>query len=219
MRTLFKLLGSLVLLAVLATPAGADGMRPLNGGRGSIMLAPTPPLLRFHGQTTEHDHQFIRRHIARGQARQFIIVNPGPVPPLTGTIVPPFTVGHTVHHRFAFGRFPMDHRRGHFHRFHQGFPVGPFILLETPAQTEMFGDVGEGAGNSVAEASSTEAPAQSAAAAAKPMWRSGQSVLTGTLEEPRVIVVNPSRDSRNVRIFAPSTELMRAPQIVEVPAQ
>jgi len=83
----------------------------------------------------------------------------------------------------------------------------------------MFGDVGEGAGNSVAEASSTEAPAQSAAAAAKPMWRSGQSVLTGTLEEPRVIVVNPSRDSRNVRIFAPSTELMRAPQIVEVPAQ
>jgi hypothetical protein len=233
MRTLFELFGSLLLLACLVAPAEADGMRPLNGGRGSFMFSPASPILRFHGPLIGHGRPSNPHRIVQGPGlkRQFIIVNPGPVPPLTGTIVPPFSVGgvhmHIVglddrlfirKHRSAIGMFPGDHRRD---RFHGGFPAEPFFLLETtlPDETKMFGDGGEDAGASLVEATSPDAPIQGVAGPAEPTWRSGRSVLTGTLEEPQVIVVNPAGESRNVRIFTPSTDPAHAPQIVEVPAQ
>ena len=223
MRALFGLFGSLLLLACLVGPAEADGMRPTNGGRGSSMFAATPPPLRFQVPMIGHGRPFIPDRIVRGQAltRHFIIMNPGPVPPLTGTIVPPFSVGDAVHdrrfmreHRFAFVVFPGHHHLDRFHRFQGAFTTAPFSMLETelPDQVEILGDADE-AGTSVAEANLPDAPARPA----EPTWRSGQPVLTGTLEEPRVIVVNPARESQNVRIFTPSTG--PAPQIVEVPAQ
>lgn len=243
MRTLFGWFGLLLLLACLAAPAEADGMRPLNGGRSSSMFAPARPLLRFHGPMIGHDRPFIPRRVVRRQAltRQFTIVNPGPVPPLTGTIVPPFSVGGTVHtnivglgnrlvirkHRFASGTFPGHDKRDRFHRFHRGFPVVPFFLfgeMDFPDQIEMPGGTGEEAGTSVVEATPPSAPAQSVARSAGPTWRSGRSVLTGTLEKPQIIFVSPVHESRTVRIFAPSNEQQGkagapAPQMVEIPAQ
>jgi hypothetical protein len=221
MRTLFGLFGSLLLLTCLAMPAEADGMRPLNGSRSPFMFAPTPSHLRFSGPMIGHDHPF------RGQAftRPFTMVNPGPVPPFAGTIVPPFSVGGTVHPNIAM--FPGHDQRDRFHRFHRGFPAEPFFLpgeTDFPDQVEMPGDTGEEARTPDVEATSPSAPDQSVAGPAAPTWRSGRSVLTGTLEEPHIILVGPARESREVRIFTPSSEQQGksgapAPQIVEVPAQ
>lgn len=243
MRTLFGWFGLLLLLSCLAAPAEADGMRPLNGGRSPFMFAPARPLLRFHGPMIGHSRPFIPRGVVRRQAltHQFTIVNPGPVPPLTGTIVPPLSVGGTVHtnivglgnrlvirkHRFAFGTFPGHDKRDRFHRFHGGFPAETFFLLgemDFPDQVEMLGDTGEEARTSDVVATPPSAPVQSVARSAGPTWRSGRSVLTGTLEQPQIIFVSPARESRKVRIFVPSSEqqgkaVAPAPQVVEVPAQ
>lgn len=216
-------------------------MRPLNGGHSPFMFAPARPLLRFPGPRVGHDRPIISRRVIRGQAlaHQFTIVNPGPVPPLTGAIVPPFSVGGTVHtnivglgnrlvvrkHRFAFGTFPGHDKRDRFHRFHGGFPIVPLFLLgEMDFQVEMPGHTDEEARAPVVAAIPPSAPVQSVTRSAGPTWRSGRSVLTGTLEEPQIIFVSPARESRKVRIFAPSSEQQGkagapAPQMVEVPAE
>jgi hypothetical protein len=226
MRTVFGLFGSLLLLACLVEPAAADGMHPLNGGGGSFTFAPTPPQMQFHGFMGQD--RFVPQRVLRGQAltRQFFLVNPGPVPPLNGTIVPPFSVGSAVNidrfdnrlfirkHRFAFGhdRFHQFHR---FNRFPGVFPVQPFVFLEEgPNQVVILGNDSEE--ESDLEATAPEAPP---VAPAKPTWRSGKSALTGTLEKPRVIVVSPAPESGSVQIFAPSNKPVHAPQVVEVPAQ
>jgi hypothetical protein len=224
MRTIFGLFGSLLLLGCLAAPAEADGMHPLNGGGGSFMFAPTPPQMQFHGFMGQD--RFVPQRVLRGQAltRQFFLVNPGPVPPLNGTIVPPFSVGSAVNidrfdnrlfirkHRFAFG-----HDRFHqFHRFPGVFPVQPFVFLEeVPNQVVILDNPGV-VDEPDFEAAAPESPV---IAPAKPTWRSGKSALTGTLEKPRVIVVSPAPESGSVQIFAPSNKPVHAPQVVEVPAQ
>ena len=205
------LLGSLLLLAHLATPAEADGMRPLNGVHSPFM---------FQSPMIGHDHLFIPRHVVRRQALmpQFTTMNPGPVPPLTGTIVPPFSVGGMV------GTF--RNQRNRFLHFHRGFPGEPLFFLgerELQDQAEMPGDTGEESGGAVVEATPPNIPDQSVAGPVAPTRRSGQSVLTGTLDEPQIIFVSPARESTDVRIFAPSGEQhgaanAPAPQIVEVPA-
>jgi hypothetical protein len=229
MRTLYGFFASLLLLACLGTSAEADRMRQHNGGRSSL-FAPAP-----FGLMIGHNRPSIPRHVLRGQAftRKLTIMNPGPVPPLTGITVPPFSVGGTVHtdmigfgerrtfrkHHFRHQAF-LGHGRNHrFHRFHGGFPAEPFFLfaeMHFPDQVEIL-DVTEEA--PVVAAALPSAPVHSVAGPATPTWRSGRSVLTGTLEEPQIIFVSPARESRRVRIFAPSGERAPTPQIAEVPAQ
>ena len=232
MRTVSGIFGSLLLLTCLAIPAAADGMRPLGGG-SPFMSAPTPPRMQFHNPAMSHG-----RVMSGGVFRQqpFIIVNPGPVPPLTGTTVPPLSVGNAVNgtiagfgnnlvigkRRFVLGTLPDDHQRGHFRRFHRFhrfqrgfFPVVPFAFFDTqsPDQVVIVGDVAEYAGTDI----ETPAPETSAIPPAKPTWRSGKSVLTGTLDQPRVIVASPSSASEKSQKPASGSEPKRIPQIVEVP--
>jgi hypothetical protein len=219
MRTALAALSLLGCIAAFAAPAAADGMRPLRGG-SAFMFAPTPPLFHgFSGQNRFIPHRFPQR--------QFF-VNPGPVPPLNGTIVPPFSVGGTVttidrfHDPFFFRRhrFAFEHDRFHqFHRFHQFpgvFPVAPFVFFEeVPNQVQVFVDP-----NAVDEADVEDtAPEAPVIAPAKPTWRSGNSALTGTLEKPRVIIVSPAKESGSVQIFAPSAPSGHAAQVVQVPPQ
>jgi hypothetical protein len=190
-----------------------------------------------------HDRPFFPRGTVRGQAlaRHFIIVNPGPVPPFTGTIVPPFSAGGTVHtnivgsgdrlvirsHRFALGMFPDHDQRHRFHRFRGRLQVERLILggeTELPDQVETPGDTREEVWTPAVEATPPNVPLQSAAGPAAPTWRSGRLVLTGTLEAPHIIFVGPARESSDVPIFTPGSEPQgkaRAPaaQIVEVPTQ
>ena len=241
MRTLIGWIGLLLVLACLATPAEADRMRPLNGDRSSFMVAPARPHLRFHGARIGHDRSFVSRRAIRGQAftRQVVVVNPGPVPPLTGTIVPRFSVGRTVHttivgldnrlfirkHRFAFGTFHGHDKRHHFRRFHGGFPVETVLLLNAidfPDRVEVSRDMDVDPGTLIVLVTPPSAPAQKVARSTGPTWRSGRSVLTGTLERPQITFVSPVRDSKEVRIFAPSSEQDKAnappPPTVEGPA-
>jgi hypothetical protein len=229
MRMLLGFFGSLLLLACLGTSADADRMRHHNDGRSS-MFAPAP-----HGPALGPDRRSISRHVLRRQAvtRPFRIGNPGPVPPLTGTTVPPFSVGGTRHtdiigfkerrhlgkHHFRHQAF-LGHGRNHrFHRFHGGVPAELFFLFaetHSQGQVEIFVDAGKAPND---EAAVPSAPVGSVAGPATPTWRSGRSVLTGTLEQPQIIFVNPERESRQVRIFAPSGERASVQQIVEAPAQ
>ena len=220
MRTLFGLFGSLFLFACLAAPAEADGLRPSNGGPSPFMFAPAPRVPRDPGPMLEHDHPF------RGQApsRPFAIVNPGPVPPLTGTIVPPFSVGGTVHPNIAM--FPGHDQRDHFHRFDRSFPAEPFSLpgeTDFPDQVGIPGDTGQEAGTPDVAGTPPSAPEQGVIGPATPTCRSGRSVLTGTLQEPHIISMGPPRESRDVRLFTPSERQGKAcppaPQMVEVPAR
>src|SRR5262245_21279767 len=104
MRAVLRLFGSLLLLSCLAVPAAADGMRPLGGGAAPFMFATTSPRPQFQGSMGQN--RPIPLHILQGQ----FFVNPGPVPPLNGTIVPPFSVGGTVtgidwfHNPIFFGK-------------------------------------------------------------------------------------------------------------------
>jgi len=220
MRAVFRLFGFLLFLASLATPAAADGMRPLSGGSSPFMGAPAMPHMQFRGFIGQN--RFIPQHFPQGRS----LVNPGPVPPLNGTIVPPFSVGSMAtnfdrfHDPFFFRRhrFAFEHDRFHrFHRFHAFpavFPVAPFVFLEeVPNQNEVFDPNGEDG----ADVEST-APDASVAPPAKPTWRSGKSVLTGTPEKPRVIVVSPAQEPGSVQIFAPSGgSSTQTSQIVEIP--
>jgi hypothetical protein len=186
------------------------------------MFAPTPP--QFHG--------FVGGFIGQNRffpRRQFFM-NPGPVPPLDGTIVPPFSAGGVVtgldrfHDPFFFRRhrFAFEHDRFHrFRRFDEFlgvFPVAPapfFFFEEAPSETEVFVDP-NAADEAVLEDNPPEAPV---VAPAKPSWRSGKPALTGTLEKPRVIVVSPTEGSGGVEIFAPSPPSGHGAQMVEVPPQ
>jgi hypothetical protein len=224
MRAVLRLFGSLLLLSCLAVPAAADGMRPLGGGAAPFMFAPTPPRPQFHGSMGQN--RPIPRHILQGQVTRQFFVNPGPVPPLNGTIVPPFSVGGTVtgidrfHNPVFFGkrRFVVGDDRFHrFHRFRRFpgvFPVVPFGFFEdVPDQVVVFADTNPEVDSGL-EATTAEA---SVIPPAKPTWRSGKSALTGTLENPRVIVISPAQQSTNAQILTPSTRPMHAPQVVEVP--
>jgi len=219
MRTAFAALALFGFIAALSAPAAADGMEPLGGG-SAFMFAPTPPHFpAFVGQSRFIPHRF---------AQPQFFVNPGPVPPLNGTIVPPFSVGGTVtsfdrfHDPFFFRRlrFAFEHDRfDRFHRFHRFpgvFPVAPFVFFEeVPSQVEVFVDP-----NAAEEADVEDTPPEAPVIApAKPTWRSGKPALTGTLEKPRVIVVSPTQQSGSVQIFAPSPPSGHAAQVVEVPPQ
>lgn len=207
------------------------------------MFAPARPHLRLHGAMIGHDRPLVSRRAIRGQAftRQFVVVNPGPVPPLTGTIVPPFSVGRSVHadivgldirlfirkHRFVFGTTFHGHgKRHHVHRFHGGFPVEAFLLLngiDFPDQVEVSRDVGTDPGTPIVRVTPPSASVQKMPRPAVPTWRTGRSALTGTLERPQVTFVSPVRESREIRIFAPGNDQDKAdapaPPVIEGPAQ
>ena len=212
MRTLFGWFGSLLLLACLAAPAVADGMRPLNGGRSPFMFAPAPPLLRFHGPMIGHERPLIPRRVLRGQAltRQFATVNPGPVPPFSGTIVPPFILGAPINssivvignrlfigsNGFLFDISSRDFIRGRLNSFFgNGFTGGSggqsnFIV----GATDRF---------------AVPAPVP---------------VVTTSPVKAQIIVLNPSPAADKVRIFSPTNAPQGSgnppgPRIAEIPAQ
>ena len=124
MRALSGLFAALGVLACLAAPAEAGQSGSTHSGiQSKRMLGQIPPVTAHHARA--------RRTVLFRRAPVFF--NPGPVPPFTGAIVPPFTLGTPiVGHRF----FEKD---GHFNNFFAtGFTSGSrgqtiIILIERVA--------------------------------------------------------------------------------------
>jgi hypothetical protein len=121
---------------------------------------------------------------------------------------------------------PGHDQRDHFYRFDRSFPAEPFSLpgeTDFPDEVGIPGDTGQKAGTPDVAGIPPSAPEQGVIGPATPTCRSGQSVLTGTLEQPHLISMGPARESRDVRVFTPSGQQGKAcppaPQIVEVPAR
>src|SRR5262245_61810008 len=101
MRPLPGLFASLALLACLAAPAAADQLRFATGGMRPLIVT-TPRAVLVPGPIVIPHHSFRSSPFVQGQVilRQTPVINPpnpGPVPPLTGTIVPPFSGSATAH--------------------------------------------------------------------------------------------------------------------------
>ncbi len=99
MRTLCGVIATIMVLACLAAPAeagrsGAANQTPFFASSVKRMIGSG----HHFSSNGSHGLRTVFRH------RRTTFFNPGPVPPFTGTIVPPFEIGSPINRRDRFSR-------------------------------------------------------------------------------------------------------------------
>ena len=229
-----RLVGAVVILASLAAPAEAARLRShgpsfthhtgfFSGSTsGGFSVSPHKTRVFFGDFTSSgfffpqrtHGDFFFRRNLF---FRRIVVLNPGPVPPFTGTnqffsgtIVPPFTIGTPINSFFVPRFFSTRNNGFTFGFFSSGFRAGGF--------NDFFAPVGltGGSGNATVILLVNPSPAIIPASVQ----------LAGSPASPakaQIVVLHTWSGTDKVKIFSPGTSAQAgsrtAMQIAEVPAQ